>query len=481
MNLYRVWPFWLFLISICVFLFWQTDLAARTIPVSTASEQALTDFLAARDCLEHREYDRARELLKDALREEPHFVQAHLALAQIGHTSSERMGALSTALSTIDQISLGEEHLAGYIAATIHDDFAERRHHLYDLLRLHPSDPRVHYLAGQFHLEEKEWGTALSHGLRAIELDPEFSPAFYLLGYAYIGNDDFDSAGEAFQSYLNLAPDRANAHYVFGEYLSATGAFAQARLYYEKALELDPRFHIALKGIGDTHLFQGKFIRAQEYYEQLLESAHTPREKTLALESTAISYLHQGNVPLALSAIEHFRTIAQSDSDYAHWIASYGMASLIYCETGNPKQGYAVARLAEDLVQYTPILPSQQLHLQIETLLWQSYALAQMGDLKKARATLSIYNEKMRDHKEQHHTHAYYLILGILESSQGNWSEAQKYLDLADSQDPLQMYYLAKVTEQAGEVEMAQLVRNRLEKHNINSMRLALARQKDRR
>lgn len=60
--------------------------------------------------------------------------------------------------------------------------------------------------------DEKYYDKAIAKYLRAIELEPWFSPAYYNLGMAHLAIGQKKEASRYLQNYLTLRPNAVNAH-----------------------------------------------------------------------------------------------------------------------------------------------------------------------------------------------------------------------------------------------------------------------------
>ncbi len=123
--------------------------------------------------------------------------------------------------------------------------------------RVIPVDPKVYDLYLRARALHRNRGEGVIEALelfrQALEIDPEFAPAWAGLAHSYdvvefyvseealteIGDFRTESISAAQQA-LNLDPELATALHAMGNNLWVQGEWAQAQEYYERALQLDP-------------------------------------------------------------------------------------------------------------------------------------------------------------------------------------------------------------------------------------------------
>ncbi len=73
-----------------------------------------------------------------------------------------------------------------------------------------------HLRAGQYFLEKKQYGRAVSEFESAVGLEPGHAESHYDLGNALRLWGDTDGAGQALRRAIGLRPDFPEAHFAFG-------------------------------------------------------------------------------------------------------------------------------------------------------------------------------------------------------------------------------------------------------------------------
>jgi len=111
----------------------------------------------------------------------------------------------------------------------------------YQALRIDDADPLVHCLLAHLMLEGDFYDEAIEAATRAIEIDPDCSPAYLALGLAYDRRGGmWDQSILVWHELAEVVPDLVTAHVQLGEAFSAAAFDEEAIDAWRKALELDP-------------------------------------------------------------------------------------------------------------------------------------------------------------------------------------------------------------------------------------------------
>ncbi len=139
-----------------------------------------------------------------------------------------------------------------------------------------------YYLRGRQFLHQLR-RTTLEHARdlfgKAIEIDPDFAPAYAAIAfcryyqYQWFGREESHhrEADEASERAVKLAPDLGEALVARGLVMAAAERFAAAERAMEKALRLHPDSYDANYFYGRICFMQGKFERAAELFERASE------------------------------------------------------------------------------------------------------------------------------------------------------------------------------------------------------------------
>jgi TolB-like protein/Flp pilus assembly protein TadD len=126
---------------------------------------------------------------------------------------------------------------------------------------------------------------------KALELDPNYAPAYAGLSGAYsqrVGLFGFqpgwiDTAIEVAEKAISLDPNLAEGHKALGLAVMQKGWYRRALQAYQKALELNPNLEPAVSDIGVTNLIMGRFDEALPWMKRSLAldpatNGHQPSE-----------------------------------------------------------------------------------------------------------------------------------------------------------------------------------------------------------
>ncbi len=182
---------------------------------------------------------------------------------------------------------------------------------------------------------------------KATAINPTFSQPYNQLGYAYRFMEKYPEAEEAFRKYIQLIPNDPNPYDSYAELLMKTGRFEESIKNYEKALSVDPNFVASYVGIGNDQIFMGRAAEARKTFAKLAAVARTAGEKRLALQWTALSYVHEGASDQALGEVQKMHAIAEADKDLATMAGDLNLMGNILLEAGQPDE--ALAKYAQQL------------------------------------------------------------------------------------------------------------------------------------
>ncbi len=179
------------------------------------------------------------------------------------------------------------------------------------------------YLLGQQRLQAhsvRELEEAEEYFTRAIELDPEFAPAYAGLGKALVDQNLFgmishdemwDGAHAALDRALFLDDQLAVAYAVKGMLYSLDGNLEAADTAFEKALKLSPNDAEVLNQYAMHSRYAGEWQRAIEYFDRALDLDPLSTE---LLSRAAFNYGNSGYPEKALQVFEKLRAVNDRDA-----------------------------------------------------------------------------------------------------------------------------------------------------------------------
>jgi len=101
---------------------------------------------------------------------------------------------------------------------------------------------RIHYiLGGKFLYNKGLYLQSIAELQKAIDLEPNFVPAYNLMGKCYALTNNYHLAEKYFQKVIELSPQIDEGYINLGLLYGLTGNDSKARLYLEKALAINPQ------------------------------------------------------------------------------------------------------------------------------------------------------------------------------------------------------------------------------------------------
>lgn len=148
---------------------------------------------------------------------------------------------------------------------------------------------------------------------KAIELNPNYVPAYIGLGDAYYQKRrSFNQAATQYQKAVKLAPS-AQLHNYLGTALNYQGYYPQAVKQFQKAIELNPKYAPAYMNLGITYYYMKRF---QDTVASENKSISLNPNNPEAYFFLAQGYESQNNRPQAISNYKKFLQISLGQDRY---------------------------------------------------------------------------------------------------------------------------------------------------------------------
>ena len=264
------------------------------------------------------------------------------------HLWSERFDSeMEDVFEIEDQIA---EQVARALRVVLKDQAWEGRR------RPHPSDIRAYeyYLRGQqflLHPRAKSLGFAAEMFDRAIEVDPEYAPAWAgaaeaaALTHMYYPTreEKLEDADRTSQEALRLAPTFAEAHAARGLTLFLMGRSEEAEESFQKAIKLDPLLFQARYFHGRACFQDGRMEEAASEFQEANKIREDYQAAFLAAQSLeALGLTEEAHVSLkeALRVVEKHMELNPDDPRAAT------MRAVSLCRLGRPEEGLRWAEKA---------------------------------------------------------------------------------------------------------------------------------------
>lgn len=227
-------------IPIVVLALSASPVRAQTLPVTTSSEEAREHFEAGRDYAFHYQDAETLEHLDAAIAADSTFVLAYLHRG--GYTDrADRRQYFDRAEAHADGVTEAERRMIDAFNAFLWDDDIDRAIRIFqELSAEYPDDPYLpSYIGLRYYRNLRDYEEAARQFERAIERDPDFSPAYKWRGYVALDQGDYATAEEYFREYRARAPDLWMPYFAFGDLYRHQDLLEEAETEYARALERD--------------------------------------------------------------------------------------------------------------------------------------------------------------------------------------------------------------------------------------------------
>ena len=259
--------------------------------------------------------DQALNMARDAVRYDPSFVQAHVALAKaclakgdrkcadaegailgkqfagdldaqvtlglLGMSHGDPVGAVRAFQKalTIDPESI--DALSGVVAAYLADHKADSARNVLDpQLAKHPTDSRLLELSAEIYGAQSDTVKQEAMLRKAVEADPSNLRAYVQLAHLLMARGNMDESQKQYDAVLTREPNNVGVLTVTGLMLQLQNKKAEAIQRYERALQSDPRAGMAANNLAMLYAEDGKNLDralnlAQTAVQQLPEAAES--------------------------------------------------------------------------------------------------------------------------------------------------------------------------------------------------------------
>ncbi len=291
-----------------------------------------------------------RALLEQALRADPGFTPAAIALAQLQPPPE----ATATLRSAIGKHPEGWERARLELAlATADRDPAAILKAMETCLRFSPNDTDMARGLGDALINRHRYAEGAQWLEKAAALEPQQTGIWNLLSYAYTYAGNLPKAKESLERYRKSAPDDPNAYDTAGEVHWSFGQFAEAEANFMEAQRRDPQF---LGGLEFAKAALARFLAgdtngADQIFARYIESRRALHDPLVDLRAAHWLYLTDRK-PQARQAL---RTLMAQPSEVAALANSF--LALWQLQEGDPaapetaRQAVAKAKTPASMTQ----------------------------------------------------------------------------------------------------------------------------------
>jgi tetratricopeptide (TPR) repeat protein len=425
------------------------------IPITTKSVDARNEFLKGRDLSEKLELTNSLEHFDRAIALDPDFALAHLNRANAATTAKEFFDHLKHAVASAGKASEGERLLILATDAGSSGNSAQQQEYLETLVKKYPNDERAHFNAGGFYFGQQEYQKAINHYKKAIELAPDYSPAYNILGYAYRQVENYPEAEKVFKTYTELIPNDPNPFDSYAELLLKMGRFDESIALYEKALAIDNTFTASRIGIATNSMYKGKYEDGFASLMRLSDAARHDGERRQAMFTRTVLLVDAGRTEEALNEIAKQYALATKDNDLAQMSADLGLKATILLESGNVDEARDTFEKSIRLSDKSDVTEKQKQGAR----LFHHFNLATVAiakkDMKTARWEADEFRKGAEANKNQNQIRLAHELAGRITLAEKDYDKAIEELSLASDQNPYNLYRLALAHQGKGNTAKA--------------------------
>jgi tetratricopeptide (TPR) repeat protein len=188
----------------------------------------------------------ARSLFESVLEKEPNNLEARFGLAELDIAQGRTRNAGQRYIETLKIRPESQKALLSLVLLSeAQGDLPSAQAYLELALKYHNYDPRVHYAAGRFSMEEGNLDRAESYLLTAIALDGEYTEAKRLLAQVYLLKDQPQRAIDILRQILTTSRDIPLVWYCLGLAYDGSADPEQGIRSLAQAVRLQPDDEIA--------------------------------------------------------------------------------------------------------------------------------------------------------------------------------------------------------------------------------------------
>ncbi|MFZ0322097.1 MAG: tetratricopeptide repeat protein [Candidatus Sulfotelmatobacter sp.] len=426
------------------------------IPVTTKSDEARKEFLLGRDLSERLLAQECLQHFDKAVKLDPDFASAELALATNSATTKDFFDHQKKAMSLAGKVSEGEKLLILANEAGANGDAVKQKEDLEKLVAAYPNDERAQFNLANFYFGQQELDAAIDHYKKTTDLAPDYSPAYNVLGYAYRQEERYADAELAFRKYIELIPNDPNPYDSYAELLLKMGRFEDSLAQYHKALSVDPHFVPSRFGVAADQMYLGKPEAARAELEKMAEQARNDGELRTALFGMAVVAADSGNWDQALQAMDKEYAVAEKKNDVASMAADLQAKGNILVEMSNYDEATRQFDRSLQLIQRSSL--SQ--NIKDNAILLHHFDLAGIAMARKDYAAARSHAEEFRKGAEVAKNAAQvkqaHELAGRIALAEKDNDKAIAELGQANLQDPRNLYRLSLAYEGKGDTAKAQ-------------------------
>lgn len=424
--------------------------AAGKVAITTTSTEALDLYIEARTLAEELHQPEAYEVYTRVVEADENFAMAHYGRALTAPSADVFLESVEKAVELSDTVSDGERLLILALQANSIGEPMKAREHLTKLAEMYPGDERVHFAVAQSYNAQQEYDEAIKHYKAAIEINPDYSPAYNSLGYAARFSGRMEEAEKAFKAYIEVLPGQPNPYDSYAEFLMKVGRFEESIEQYEAALEADPSFIFSYMGIGNNQILLDRPAEARETFQTLYVKAPDLGWQRAANTWKAASYIFEGNRDGALEEIYANYELAEKNGDRVDMANDLNVIGTILLEMGGAE--LAGEEFDKALVQIRESQASDEVVANFMRGFTYNEARVALdaGDIETARLKATELDGMVAGPNDERTSHE---LWGRIAMAEGDHAKAVEHFLQASQRDARVLYLTGLAYHELGEHE----------------------------
>lgn len=443
------------LLAALLLLAGPSSTTSQKIPITTTSEEARREYLAGRTLVENLRNTDAIEHFRKATALDPSFALAHLGLSNVAPTATEFQTERALAVKYLDKASEGEQLLIRAAEAGAAARPLEARKDLERLTQLYPADARAQFQLGLNYMASQDWPHAIESLSRAITIEPEYAAPYNQRGYAHRFSGDFKRAEEDFKNYIKRLPTDPNPYDSYAELLLATGRYNESIGEYKRALDVRATFLPSRIGVISNLTYLGRHRDAIGAVDDYLKASRNIAERNGGYYQAAAVYVDQDQYGKAMAEIDKSLAANKAAKDHAAASFDAGTLSRINLEKGDLAEADRWEHQSEEMIAAANQPPDVRQATELGFRYNRALILINHGKLDAARQEIAKHRAEVTARQFAFGIRQANELDGILALAEKRWDDAAKSLQLANLQNPYNLYRLGLAYEGKNDLKQA--------------------------
>ncbi|MGB6364232.1 MAG: tetratricopeptide repeat protein, partial [Thermoanaerobaculia bacterium] len=454
------------------------------VPMTTSSDVAREHFLDGLAASDMGRGEDAREHFQLAVEADPDFALAHWGMAINAPSLEGFTNNLQKANELAEGASDAEKLLIVSLQKGFENDLEGQLELSEQLVEMLPDSPRARLTLAFAQANLGRYEDQRATAMKAIELAPEFVPAYAQLGNSYVFNEprDFTKAEEYMRKVVELAPDEQNSYDLLGDVYRAQGNLAEARDSYTRAAELDPTNGSPLQQRGHVNSFLGNWEEARADYDAAMDLSDPDTRAGFGTWRAYVS-IYEGNPEAAVAELNDLAaTVDQMDipAPRSVKINALGDVAAIAAHTG-------MFDVAESALERRRTLAMEQAeevgteefrrNQEAAVAYFDGMLAARKGEFGNAVAKAEEYMAIVEPNANPRKNESAHEVMALAALLQDDYEGAVEHYLQTDPSDVYAKYHLALAYKGAGEDEKAQELLKEVADYNFNAVGYALVRE----